>query len=124
MYGRQHNLGRDSRKERVHPVFEHYCERFGLPKKGYQSFCTALKNKKGEYRWNDKKKTEVDKETQKEKQWLVWSDYMLKPICVVCGKIQDSKESEFIDMLTKGPGNDGPYECYFSCSAPRWLTLL
>ena len=45
----------------------------------------------------------VDKETQKEKQWLVWSDYMLKPICVVCGKIQDSKESEFIDMLTKGP---------------------
>jgi hypothetical protein len=27
------SLGRDSRKERVHRVFEHYCERFGLPKK-------------------------------------------------------------------------------------------
>ena len=40
------SLGRDSRKERVHHVFEHYCERFGLPKKGYQSFCTALKKTK------------------------------------------------------------------------------
>lgn len=55
------SLVRDVRKE-----CEHYCE--WLP---IIPYCVK-KNKKGEYRRNDKK--DISRQTQKEKQWLVWID--------------------------------------------------
>ena len=86
---------RDVDKKRVHKSFERFCDKHGLPKTGYQSFCTTLRK---EYGWNNWKKRRDDGT-----QPRVWKTHMLKPQCVECDLVQeDPVDTSFIDMLPDG----------------------